>query len=253
VEEQFYFAWPAALAALLAWRIRRRWVAGLALLGVVLSAGWRSILWLFSVPVARLYFGTDTHVDGLLVGCLLAMLAAWGKGPRAAWPRQLLRWAAWPALAFLAAHGLSQTHPPVGYLFTYGFTLVAVATAVVIGALLWSPPSLLTALLASPPFRWLGRISYGTYLWNLPVMIFLPRLFGALEKPADSGDPLARVVMNVVSYDPRVTGALMLAGSLLAGALSYSCVERPFLRLKQRLKSGHVPPTRPAARNRVAA
>ena len=121
--------------------------------------------------------------------------------------------AAWPAAVSLAAHLLLTTAGGNPYVYRWGFTLVALSVAVLIASLLGrrrGPARLLEAR----PLGWIGRISYGAYLWNLPVLLaIIPR------PDAYSG--------------PRVVAVWVV--TLAAGALSHSCLELPFLRWKQRL------------------
>ena len=70
VEEQFYLVWPVTL--LLAGSVRARWIVGL---GAVCCAVFRFLSWgkySQSFPTGP----TFLHADGLLVGCLLALLLA---------------------------------------------------------------------------------------------------------------------------------------------------------------------------------
>jgi peptidoglycan/LPS O-acetylase OafA/YrhL len=214
VEEQFYLIWPAALAGLLALRARRGWIVGLALLGVVVPALLRLALYT-SGSWRRPYFCTDTRADGLAAGCLLALLASWTGGPRGRWGRLALRAAAWPAAALLVGHYVRcNAFDP--YVYRAGFSVVNLAAGVLLAAMLWSPPPLLAWVLESRPLGWLGRVSYGAYLWDLPV--------GYL------------VMANAGRAPHGVQAALLLAGPVLAGALSHYGLEAPFLRLKSRLE-----------------
>ncbi len=74
VEEQFYVVWPLVLAAgLLLVRRRGMLVASLAgAIGSALLMGW---LYQPGVDPSRVYYGTDTHATGLLLGAALAL--AW--------------------------------------------------------------------------------------------------------------------------------------------------------------------------------
>jgi peptidoglycan/LPS O-acetylase OafA/YrhL len=227
VEEQFYLVWPAALVLLLALGARRRWLLALVLAGVAgpallrwghLLAGHdpRQLLWYW-----RLYGCSDVRADSLSAGCLVGLLATWGMLPARRWGRRLLAAAAWLAVAALGAHLVLSTPLGSQYMFRWGFTLVALSAAVLLGALMAAPPWPLARLLETGPLRWVGRISYGTYLWHVPVLLVF------LRRPENLRWPRVLVIW---------------LASLAAGALSHYCLERPFLRLKQRLDR-HSDPT----------
>jgi peptidoglycan/LPS O-acetylase OafA/YrhL len=211
IEEQFYLVWPPLLfGALRVWRSQRR-VAWLAVGIVVLAAGWRIALYQSGDPWLRIYIRTDARADALAIGALMALL-----------PRELLwrrlrpgvRAIAGPvALAVLlgAAAGLE---PYDGILYLGGFTVVAIAAAVLIASVL-DGDAPLTRALASRPAVALGRLSYSLYLWH----------FGIFQLVAD----------HTVSWSalPRIGLAWALA--LIAAGASYRFVELPALRLKRRL------------------
>jgi len=73
IEEQFYLVWPIVVLVLL----RRRWPAGpiiIALLaGAAASEALRWLVWMDSYSIGA-YTRTDTHADGLLLGCALGLL-----------------------------------------------------------------------------------------------------------------------------------------------------------------------------------
>ena len=218
VEEQFYLVWPAALVVLLALRARRRWLLAVVLAGMIGPAVLR---WCFLgagcdprqlAGYMRLYVCSDMRADALSAGCLVALLAAWGVRPTTRWARFCLGAAAWLAAGCLAAHLLLTTPGGSPYAYRWGFTLVALSAAILIASLLWAPPWPLAKLLEARPLGWVGRISYGAYLWNLPVLLAI------IPRP----DLYSR---------PRVVAVWVV--TLAAGAMSHFCLELPFLRLKQ--------------------
>jgi peptidoglycan/LPS O-acetylase OafA/YrhL len=216
IEEQFYLVWPAALALLLGLRVRRRWVVGLILVACVVPSLRRLALWEGPPSLERVYFGTDTRGDALSAGCLVGLLVSWWAGPRGRLGRAALRGGAWLAVGVLLVHLFAVGHFDT-YLYYGGFLAVHLSAALLIAALNWAPPPLLARLLEARPLCWLGRISYGVYLWNYAVSCFVLSPLPLVQRHRWAGTPL-------------IWGA-----TLLLGALSHYLVERPFLRLKQRL------------------
>ena len=111
VEEQYYVVWPlvlVAVAVLLAWLARRRpnrptlrtvrWVVfGLAAAGAAASAIAASLL-VSDASLNRVYFGTDTRVQALLVGAAASALLVGDWSSLTRYGTQLRsRWAGWVA------------------------------------------------------------------------------------------------------------------------------------------------------------
>ena len=75
VEEQFYIIWPLIVSLLLViLRKTPRLVGKLALAGTVISAGAVAIIVNPGHDATRVYYGTDTHAFGLLIGAALASI-----------------------------------------------------------------------------------------------------------------------------------------------------------------------------------
>ncbi len=211
IEEQFYLAWPLLLCAGLKLDLSRRKLFALTTLAILALISWRLWLHFNGAPHERLYFATDTHSEGLLIGCALALMPAslrarLGKIAPALWPA---------AIAVLLALFLSPfRHTALGWL---GLTAAAASAAILIWALPHS--NLLQSILRQPVLVWLGLRSYSLYLWHFPVfwrdgiLAFLPL--------------------------PQPVVILLETGlSLLLAEASYRWVEQPGLRLHNvRLRS----------------
>ncbi|GIF63132.1 membrane protein [Asanoa ishikariensis] len=205
IEEQFYLLWP--LVFILAVAVARGRRTRLVLLGVCLfgaiASGLASFLLFAPSDVDRVYYGTDTRAVTLLVGCGLAVLLT---GRRASGRH--------PVLGSLAVLGVAVTGlfwATAGggdpWLYRFGLTLVALATAAVIAHAVVSPRSPTARVLGFLPLVVVGRISYGLYLWHWP-------LFGWLtsSRTGLSGSALLGV---------------RLAAVFLVATASYLLVERP--------------------------
>lgn len=215
VEEQFYLIWPLVVLLLLLIRERRLRLAIVAALGVA-SALAMALVYLPGADATRVYYGTDTHSFGLAIGAALALLSERWSALPLSWPRQA-RWilpsvGALSLGALVAASALLPADAPIVY--QGGLAIVALLTAVTIaGAVV--PGSILGRVLDIAPMRWIGERSYGLYLWHWPVFILV---LGALPEWPRLG------------AGGWVLGALALAITVAASALSYRFVEQPIRR-----------------------
>ena len=194
VEEQYYLIWPlllAVVALLLAAIARRRGgtvptLAGvrtavfvLAAVGVLASAT-EAVLLTSDSALNRVYFGTDTRAQALLIGAAAAALLVrdW-SAVMAGWSLIRSRWVKWAArvvpiigLAVLAA----VTHVATGSAaeFRAGLlSIVALAAVAVIVPVALDQGGPVARVLALRPLVWLGVISYGVYLWHWPIFLAL--------------------------------------------------------------------------------
>ncbi len=178
IEEQWYFVWPFVLTGLLRLTSGRtaRLLAGVG----ALAAGSALLMVMLYQPggdPARVYYGTDTRAQSLLIGAGLAVLWVWRSGPTTRWTRALLQTAGLGAAAYVGWLWVTSGETSTS-LYRGGLTTEAVAVAIVIAAALQST-SPLGAFLGVAPLRAIGRISYGLYLWHWPVYVFLtPALIG---------------------------------------------------------------------------
>lgn len=216
IEEQYYLLWaPAVIAVSAAWWWRRRtssawrmplavaWVAGGLAMASTVAMAYLAIR--SNVPYqadsSRLYFGTDTHAMGLLLGSAVGALAAvpwrsitrrpprWVRPAwRARWqPRPLLpawiagdaargpagRWAT-DALAVAGLAGIAWFFVSVDeylpWLYRGGFLAFAAVAALAICCAARTG-SRVGRVLDARPLAWIGRRSYGIYLWHWPVFV----------------------------------------------------------------------------------
>jgi peptidoglycan/LPS O-acetylase OafA/YrhL len=230
IEEQFYLLWPPLVAVCVALGVRRRWLMLVALAGIAEATVARVALWSGDESWPRLYNGLDTRIDTLLMGALAALALA--SLPRL----DVLRGRAFRALALAAALVLAvamhlcRITAPAMY-FGLG-TLVALCAALVVVAAAATEGGI-TSLLEFGPLVWVGRISYGLYLWHYPVVV------GLLDTHR----------MARLGVDPAWWMPIQIAASLVLATVSFYLLERPILRLKQRFGSrvaGH--PEGPARR-----
>jgi len=213
IEEQFYLLWPLVLIALAKWRGVRAVFIGAAV-GSAASLAIRATLWHGHGQYVRIYNGTDTVADQLLIGCILACAFALKPQALHAASRMLV----WPAIVVLIIMEIFQG--PDGLRYTAGYTLIALAGAIVIGRVVTEPHSNITRVLAWRPLATIGLISYGLYIWHLPILLGV------------EGHIQSKAVLTIV----------VLALSFTAAGVSWRLVEAPALRLKRRFESSHALP-----------
>jgi peptidoglycan/LPS O-acetylase OafA/YrhL len=179
IEEQFYVVWPLLVLALVKLRRAPVMLLVVSVLGALASTAWMAHRFLPGTDTTRLYFGTDTHAMTLLTGAALAAVLAMLAGRD---DPSTLRATGAGALAVQAA-GITgagilcamalkvsgETH----WLYRGGFLVAGVATAAVILSAVIAPKGPLAVLLGLAPIRFIGRISYGLYLWHYPLFIWL--------------------------------------------------------------------------------
>jgi peptidoglycan/LPS O-acetylase OafA/YrhL len=239
VEEQFYLLYPILLLGLIvaAKRLKiRREALILVLLSLIgLIAVYRAFLFSNSGFSMRLYIGSDTRFDSLLVGCVVGMLISWDLLPRKLWFVSLVKVFSVGAAAALL-YLMLMTTVENNLLYLGGFTFVAFLVGVIIISLQLGPPKLLKLFLEGSILVWIGRLSYGLYLWHKLVYVIM-----------DSVLPLISVRSSTMQL--IVLPLLIKVGSaLLVASASYYFLEKPFLSLKKRFV-----PTPPSDRNRAIA
>ncbi len=251
VEEQFYLVWPLVVLAVLL--VARRFTGtgsgterdpssgtdpdasaenaparatdrgveallAISVIGVVASAS--EMAWLYhpGVNITRLYFGTDTHAQSILVGSVLACtltLIQRHRGLSGMAPVATARGSRM-ALTGLGVAGLAGTIALTTTLsgtsalaYRGGFLLSALSAAALITGAVCVGHGPIAKVLSIGPLVWMGTVSYGAYLWHFPVAIELDSARTGL-----SGAGLLAI---------RVLATFALA------AASYYLVERPVM------------------------
>jgi peptidoglycan/LPS O-acetylase OafA/YrhL len=223
VEEQFYLIWPFLI---LAFAKNRKglmklcvavWLASLVfrLLAVGLDWSW---LWPHHFLLSR--------AGELCAGSLLA-LALRDTPKNIERVMQIARWAFYVSSAilvilFVVSPGLSLMDQPWS---TLGIAVFSIFFTSLIAVCL--EPGMIRARFENAALRWLGKISYGVYVYHLLLYEIFQKLVAWV---APQADPLERDILLVV-----VGGC----GTVLVASLSFYTFERAFLSLKERFAGQH--------------
>ncbi len=226
VEEQFYIFWPL-LILLVREKSLKKLFLGVIAFGLIFRVAflliYRAGIFRFlgeSAPLA-IFPLPFSHMDAFAFGAYISRFGI----PKA--KEQFL-----PLLVSLPIIGFASQYIATGdigtisslgypillpnaYQFIWAYTLLNYFFAVTIYSVVKN--RLFNRFLELPPLRYLGKISYGLYVYHFPVIWFSIRVrdFGVV-------DPFAKPVIALISF----------IGTLLVASISYKYLERPLLNLK---------------------
>jgi len=208
IEEQFYLTWP-----LIVRRVSQTAMAGFAVGLLALATATRLYLGMRHRFESDIWCNTLAQLDPIAAGILIAVLLRGTVPQFSRLARRAMIVAGVASLATAALYFAIKSDPLTTTRIVLGYPMVAMG-----GVLL-----LLAALRegASPakPLIYLGRISYGLYVFHV---------LGLLISDHTVPDQTA----SLARYGLRVGVAFGLTVAM--AAISYHCLETPFLKLKQR-------------------
>ena len=209
VEEQFYLFWAPVLAILFVFARQRTMVFACV---AAASASVLEAIWLEESGRQNWsYMGTDSRAGCFLIGAAFAI--AWSYG-RLNWleHRGIGQLAIAGSLVSLAFCAKPLATNPSATVFASMWVLATLAAPLLVMSVILQPASALSLLLSKSVATYIGRRSYGLYLWHYVFLTWF--------------------------HDLGLTGvAVALGATLLVAELSWRVVEAPALRLKRRLAS----------------
>jgi peptidoglycan/LPS O-acetylase OafA/YrhL len=204
VEEQFYLVWPFFVRI-----FRERWLLLLAVAVVLAGVPFRIFLQHMASDFG--FFYTFARLDPIAIGAVVALRPRWLR----------YGWLAAPWAGWLLWHG--------------DFVWVYLASALTFGWLVSYAVTHQNALLACAPMRYIGRISYGIYIWH-PIVFLLYMATPFYRVPAHFG--LTGGVLHI---------AMEYALAVGIAAVSWKYLEKPILDLKRHFASNARPGYRQGA------
>lgn len=207
IEEQFYVVWPPLLLLLFKGKVKKqsiqRIILGLAIVSVLLMA----LLYVPDGDPSRVYYGTDTRAFSLLIGAFLAFVLpvhrVCGHGRKGLKPKQRevigivgIICCVGIILLMVFVDGYSP------FLYYGGILLVSVLTGGLIIALV-DPHNVIAKVFSWKPLVYVGKISYGIYIWHYPILLLMTDFNSASETPFWWFIIEALVVLGVSAFSYR--------------------------------------------------
>ncbi len=218
VEEQFYLLWPLVILS------ARNPKTLLILITVLLIAVLGFRLWIWQKQIANLaYFNlyTFSRIDGICIGCMIALIPKIN-------PSLLKRNTPWIILFFALLNFIfffinRGNHFSFPYLALIGYSTFGMLFGLLVNEVVTGDTKILKQVFSNPPLRFLGRISYGLYIFHWPVyLLSAPLLYNRIAPHTNS------------SITQFLTAFVSTVIAIIISWLSYNYYERYFLNLKSR-------------------
>ncbi len=240
IEEQFYLLFPLILILMLN-KWSKKNILLLFFVVSILSAILMSTLYDPAANVSRIYFGTDTRLQTLLLGVMCAFIWPAFKLKRDA-PRILV-----VIIDFLGFIGLIVLMYSIyklsehsAFLFNGGFYVLGIFTLLIIMAAV-HPSSIMSRLLGIKPLTVIGKYSYSLYLWHYPVIVLMQKHFVQGQVPIyiHISSVILTIVLAVFSYKLierpyrlnglKVFTIMSIKNFITVIVTLYLCISTPYL------------------------
>lgn len=203
IEGQFYIAVPIVVFVLFRKNRSNYLPVGIIVLSIGILAIQRGIVY-NDLGWFATYIRTDTRIESLIIGMLGAVLMMKTNVVKPTF----LRYASFPAVIVIVVIVL-YGRADGSFMWFGGMTLFDFACLVIVLALAHQA-FFASRILCWKPIAWVGVISYGLYIWQIPVFRIIQR----------HGEKLSNIERLV----------LAMSATFLLSALSWYLIERPAMR-----------------------
>ena len=212
IEEQFYLIWPLTIWLLAKLKIPSKMMIPLILFASLVVMVHRTSLWNDGTSWIIIYIRTDTRLDSLLIGAMFAYVYRHFQVPS-----KILNSVA--TLSLMGLVYIKYVLDKSPFIFEMGWTIIALLAGFIILSVA-EGVFFVQKVFTWRPLTMIGKVSYGLYLWHMPIFL----LFG---RHVTSGPRPLRLLIGIVIAS-------------VVTSLSWFFIEKPFLNLKNR-RYGNVP------------
>lgn len=211
IDGQFYILWPLIIFIFVKFVKDKRIAFWIITALTVASAIEMAVLFKPGVDTSRIYYGTDTRFFSLGLGAMLAYVWPTGRLRARLDERyvRILDIVGGVAFAGMLVLFFSKSvNPQAAFIYRGGMFLFSVLTTIFV-AIIAHPSSHWNMWMTNPIFDYIGKRSYGIYLYQFPIMIFFEDKFN------DIGD------------HPYLYHFIEVILILLISEITYRFIERP--------------------------
>ena len=176
VEEQFYLCWPPVVK-----RLSIRGLAGAAIAMLITSNVTRLVLYVLTHPLNQsIWYNSFTRLDPIALGILLALLLRTKRINLGELQRMFLLCICLIAVVAVARYAhLNWNSYPISIAGLFGYPIVALGCFGIVLAML----GVRTPIVRNAALAYLGKISYGLYVYHVLGVWIAESLFGPLMDP----------------------------------------------------------------------
>ena len=220
VEEQFYLLWPFLIFFVKNLNLLKKIIITLVVVAVVI----RCSMWINEAQLQAYYCNTLARMDSLLLGCLLAVHMKQGLQVRMRYIHLAITGFLALILFSLFLYG-NLSHKNLLFA-SVGYTCTACFFTALLYLLIKNESLLLPFTNRLQPVRFIGKISFGIYVYHLPIYLLLHYfIFKYL-----ANNP------NLFYTQSLFISSLSIILTILASSLSFYLLEKPILNLKSRFR-----------------
>lgn len=219
VEEQFYIIWPFLILVCK----KTKALIRICLLIIICFILFRFLAWLFLGNSNLTYWlQFNTRMDGLCIGSLIAVWRFTNVDIKS----KILRWGALfiGFHIFIAIISKTVFHYMPHFSFL-GYTSISIVFGISIVLAIEKKNKIINAVFELMPLRYIGKISYGLYLFHFPVLVVFKIYFADYIRKLGFQPLYSDIIIAVIT-------ALI---AILISIFSYNFIEKKILRLKDKI------------------
>ena len=213
VEEHFYLMFPLVLVM---FRENLDRALKACILICMAALAWRmTAVHILDFPLKYPYIATEARLDSIVYGCAMSLYLH--LNPSGKLKEKLTGF--FPSIIAIAVLLFCFAYRDESFRETFRYSLQGIAIGIgVLNLYFYRPLAALPKLLEIAPLRYTGKISYGLYLWHIPVILYLDQY-----TQFEIGTPVFIVLAFGFTY-------------LISGA-SFRFVEQPIIGLRRKFGS----------------